>query len=425
MNRSFLAPGAALALLFGASAGAQVSFRGVGAPSGTDSTLAYGISADGSVVVGSARSGQDTFAFRWTLAGGAVDIGSLPNMTVNGASAVSGDGTIVVGASGDGQMLFEGFRWTEKTGVVGLGDLPGGIYFSNAISISADGATIVGHSASHDGPTPVEAFRWTIGDGMIAMGMLPGGGYSSANACSSNGTIIVGDATDENFVFQAFRWTQSGGMVSLGQLPGGVQSQAFDTSSDGTVIVGTGLIVDQDFNVFARAYRWTSGTGMEDLGQLPAIDPDFGPGTGGNAYAVSPDGKIVVGDAIDGYGQTVAMIWDRHHGLRTLAEVLGAQGLSPDMDGWFLVEAKAVSGTGAALHIAGNGTNPDGYFEGFVATISMCDADYNSDGFIDGIDYDLFNNAFESGDMAADYNLDGFVDGIDYDQFNNDFEAGC
>jgi hypothetical protein len=58
-----------------------------------------------------------------------------------------------------------------------------------------------------------------------------------------------------------------------------------------------------------------------------------------------------------------------------------------------------------------------------------CPADYNGDGFVDGIDYDQFNNDFESTDPIqqrhADYNYDGFVDGIDYDQFNNDFEAGC
>jgi hypothetical protein len=56
---------------------------------------------------------------------------------------------------------------------------------------------------------------------------------------------------------------------------------------------------------------------------------------------------------------------------------------------------------------------------------TFCRADYNGDGFVDGIDYDLFNNDFEAGNIAADYNRDGFVDGIDYDQFNNDFEAGC
>ena len=58
-----------------------------------------------------------------------------------------------------------------------------------------------------------------------------------------------------------------------------------------------------------------------------------------------------------------------------------------------------------------------------------CPADYNGDGFVDGIDYDLFNNDFESTNpsrqIIADYNGDGFVDGIDYDNFNNDFETPC
>jgi hypothetical protein len=57
----------------------------------------------------------------------------------------------------------------------------------------------------------------------------------------------------------------------------------------------------------------------------------------------------------------------------------------------------------------------------------LCPADYNQDGFVDGIDYDQFNNDFESFDpvrqMHADFNRDGFVDGIDYDQFNNDFAS--
>jgi hypothetical protein len=60
-----------------------------------------------------------------------------------------------------------------------------------------------------------------------------------------------------------------------------------------------------------------------------------------------------------------------------------------------------------------------------VRVYAACKADYNHDGFVDGIDYDQFNNAFEAGDPAADLNGDGFVDGIDYDQFMQDFENGC
>jgi hypothetical protein len=61
----------------------------------------------------------------------------------------------------------------------------------------------------------------------------------------------------------------------------------------------------------------------------------------------------------------------------------------------------------------------------YVCLTCPCPADINGDGFVDGIDYDTFNNLFEAGSYLADYNHDCFVDGIDYDQFNNDFETAC
>jgi len=54
-----------------------------------------------------------------------------------------------------------------------------------------------------------------------------------------------------------------------------------------------------------------------------------------------------------------------------------------------------------------------------------CPPDLNNDGFVNGDDYDLFADAFESGGPAADYNDDGFINGDDFDAFAEDFEAGC
>jgi hypothetical protein len=58
-----------------------------------------------------------------------------------------------------------------------------------------------------------------------------------------------------------------------------------------------------------------------------------------------------------------------------------------------------------------------------------CPADYNNDGFVDGIDADNFNNTFEGAgplpQSCADLNGDCFVDGIDADYFNNEFESAC
>ena len=55
----------------------------------------------------------------------------------------------------------------------------------------------------------------------------------------------------------------------------------------------------------------------------------------------------------------------------------------------------------------------------------QCPADFNGDGFVNGIDYDFFAVLFDAGDAGADANADGFVNGDDYDLFAEHFDAGC
>ncbi len=60
-----------------------------------------------------------------------------------------------------------------------------------------------------------------------------------------------------------------------------------------------------------------------------------------------------------------------------------------------------------------------------VTLIFPCLADFNSDNFVNGDDYDSFASMFESADLGADLNRDGFVNGDDYDLFASHFEEGC
>jgi len=60
-----------------------------------------------------------------------------------------------------------------------------------------------------------------------------------------------------------------------------------------------------------------------------------------------------------------------------------------------------------------------------AARIALCLSDFNSDGFSNGLDFDLFSDAFVSGDVSADLNGDSFINGIDFDLFAAQFEAGC
>jgi probable HAF family extracellular repeat protein len=74
------------------------------------------------------------------------------------AYSVSADGAVVVGQSDFSTNAPEAFRWTAPTGLVGLGDLPGGTFGSSAQAASRDGSVIVGYG---NGPAGEEAFRWT------------------------------------------------------------------------------------------------------------------------------------------------------------------------------------------------------------------------------------------------------------------------
>jgi probable HAF family extracellular repeat protein len=62
------------------------------------------------------------------------------------ATGVSADGSVVVGTGsrGDAYTGREAFRWTEETGMQGLGT--GGLSESFATGVSGDGSTVVGYT---------------------------------------------------------------------------------------------------------------------------------------------------------------------------------------------------------------------------------------------------------------------------------------
>jgi probable HAF family extracellular repeat protein len=251
-------------------------------------SYATGISADGSVIVGT--SGPQ--AFRWTAGSGMVGLGYLPGDGGSTALAVSGNGLVVVGSSGFQQYVgapgnYQAFRWTAGSGMVGLGHLPG-YTNSDALAVSGNGSVVVGRNGYQDldyvgAPGKYQAFRWTAGSGMAGLGYLPGTTNSSANGVSADGSVIVGTSG-----IQAFRWTAGSGMVGLGYLPGDNSSSANGVSGDGSIVVGNGG--------YGEAFRWTAGSGMQSLWDLLVtnglnLDPGLVPGASG----ISADGNTIVG----------------------------------------------------------------------------------------------------------------------------------
>jgi probable HAF family extracellular repeat protein len=320
-------------------------------PGGT-SSVARDFSGDGSTVVGYSAGN----AFRWTSAGGMVALDQSAGFFGSDAYGVSADGSTVVGDAGTGVA----FRWTPADGMVGLGFLPGKSASSIAFDVSGDGATAVGYST--DGHLD-EAFRWTSAGGMVGLGFLPGGTTSDAYGISGNGATIVGQSTNSAGFNEAFLWTSAGGMVGLGFASGGFSSAAFGISADGSTIVGDAAIgvppCDASGNCHHEAFRWTSASVMVGLGLPPGFQDSF-------AFDVSADGSVVVGSAYDSASHTYsAVFWDAANGMRPLDEVLVELGV--DLTGWRLSQAEAVSSDG--LTLVGFGTNPSGQLEGWIATI--------------------------------------------------------
>ena len=70
-------------------------------------------------------------------------------------------------------------------------------------------------------------------------------------------------------------------------------------------------------------------------------------------------------------------------------------------------------------------TNPCDDVTTAPASLMLCLADFDGNGFVNGDDYDAFATLFDIADSGADINHDGFVNGDDYDLFAEHFDAGC
>lgn len=355
-------------------AGGPPSFQGVGdLPGGIFESRASDVSADGSVVVGwsvvTCPAPPQTLckpeAFRWEN-GSLTGLGFLPSLyspPFSGAKGVSADGSVVAGDGSSLQGTNEPFRW-ENGVMVGLGRIPGA--WQNAhltTGVSDDGRRIVGWGYNTAG-NRIQAWMWEHGT-MVGLGSLqapPAHTFSFALGISGDGNVVVGLSDGA----QGFRWT-NGVMSGLGYLRsspfptpyGDVQpfSVANAASFVGNVIVGTSRS-DSSGPFASEAFRWAGNT-MMGLGDLA------GGAFNSDAKAVSSNGSIIVGSGTTDMG-SAAFIWDSALGMQDLRDVLvGSYGL--DLTGWTLTGASGISSDG--LVIVGNGINPTGQNEGWVARI--------------------------------------------------------
>jgi uncharacterized membrane protein len=263
------------------------------------------VSFDGTVVVGVGNSAYGPEAFRWTAPGGLIGLG--PN-TANAPSTgvfVSGDGSVIAGNRMNGNQRVA-FRWTSIQGVTALPALAGDTLQSYVRNIAADGSKIIGA-------------RWTgntaLGPGFVApqsgaridLGDLPGGlTYSDPLGISGDGLTIVGQSGGAKGT-EAFRWTASGGIVGMGDFStSNVQSTAYAASQDGSIIVGQGSRIGNP-----TAFRWTQGTGMQSVQDiLVAAGINLQGWDLQYAMDVSANGNIIVGIGLNPNGDREAWLAD-------------------------------------------------------------------------------------------------------------------
>ena len=267
---------------------------GIGGVDTNYGSLAYSVSADGSVIAGSTRHTSDSYIepFVYTSAIGFQPLTGCGCNTSGGRIVVSGDGKTVVGkriVAGTGGLAY---RWQAGSGPVTLGDLPGGNSGSDARDVSFDGSVVVGSSGGKNGTT---GYRWTAETGMVPLG-LP---MAAAYAVSADGLAIAGVGFQNGQ--GAVRWSETEGSVWLGHIPGldgNPATFASAISADGSVIVG-GSAGDFGF----EAFRWTEAAGMLSIKEiLEDLGVDMTGWRLGSAWSVSGDGTVIVGGGINPAG---------------------------------------------------------------------------------------------------------------------------
>lgn len=153
------------------------------------------------MIVGGVQNNQAEFeAAVWRLASPATGLSDLPGgISVSSGRDISGNGRVVVGQAMRGERYeAEAFYWAEQEGMVGMGYL-GDAYNGAASNASYDGSVIVGDGTPISGAR--RRFRWTAQTGMVGLGDLPGGAFhSSASVTSSDGSIVPGSSSMGIFV---------------------------------------------------------------------------------------------------------------------------------------------------------------------------------------------------------------------------------
>ncbi len=221
---------------------------GIGASSGSSTSSAWGLSADGSTVVGLGWvSAAEAHAINWTEENGMIDMGSSVLERSTRANVANHDGSIIAGWQDDEIGQRQAAIW--ENGVQTLLDFDNGYPATEIGAMSNDGVWYGGGGNFDNGD---QAWKYSEATGMVNIGPGPDPMWSGAvTGFSADGEISVGfyrpfgpfPAEGNGFIY-----TDTEGMTDLNEYAealgidtlGMVFALPLAISEDGSTVVGLG-----------------------------------------------------------------------------------------------------------------------------------------------------------------------------------------
>ncbi|MFK7894673.1 MAG: PEP-CTERM sorting domain-containing protein [Myxococcota bacterium] len=231
-----------------------------------------------------------------------------PGVEDTDSEGISGDGSVSVGWSYAPDFGTEGFLYDDTNGLRYLADLTGDERSTKLNAVSADGRKAVGWIIQPENPRTTEILIYDAdreaGNGIQVLGDLAGGAIrAEALSISADGSTVVGYGLPEGNNFEAFVHTDAEGLFSIGTLGPDYdadRSKAFDVSGDGSKVVGE----SSDY-----AFIWDRANGMVELGlYFELMGLDLNGTTPLSASAISDDGRTIIGYGIDSNGEFVSWV---------------------------------------------------------------------------------------------------------------------